>query len=124
VGDPDSASQGPGQSDSITWPHSLQESRAAPLEATKKAGETAGKSWENVVLWLSLNIDKTMLYDFHSGMSDRSQTTPQTTPQTNPPPAPVLTPEEASERLLNDALFAPIRDIVATAGITPPMRNR
>jgi hypothetical protein len=61
-----------------------------------------------------------MLYDFHSGMSDRSQTTPQT----NPPPAPVLTPEEASERLLNDALFAPIRDIVATAGITPPMRNR
>jgi hypothetical protein len=59
--------------DSITWPRSLQESLTAPLEDT---GETAGKSWENVGLWLSLNIDKTMLYDYNAGMSDRSKTTP------------------------------------------------
>ena len=55
-----------------------------------------------------------MLYDYYSGMSDRSKTTPKTTP----PQAPVPTPEEASVHLLNDALFAPIRDIVAAADIT------
>lgn len=40
------------------------------------------------------------------------------TASTTPPPVPVATPEDASERLLNDALFAPIRAIVDTAGIT------
>ncbi len=42
----------------------------------------------------------------------------KTTPQTNLPPIPDVTPAEASGRFLNDALFAPIRDIVESADIT------
>ena len=55
-----------------------------------------------------------MSCDNHPGMSNTSPNDPQTTP----PPSldPILA--EVSERLLNDALFAPIRDIVETAGIT------
>ncbi|MCF7675578.1 MAG: hypothetical protein K9M97_09550 [Akkermansiaceae bacterium] len=40
------------------------------------------------------------------------------TAETTPPPAPVATPEDASGRLPNDELFAPIRAIVKSAGIT------
>jgi hypothetical protein len=51
-----------------------------------------------------------MPYAHYPGMSDHSQTTP--------PPVPEVTPADASDRLLDDALFAPIRAIVESAGIT------
>jgi hypothetical protein len=55
-----------------------------------------------------------MLYGHHLGMVGTSPNDSQTTL----PPSPNLTPDEVSDRFLNDVIFAPIRTIVETADIT------